>query len=47
MQKQEYVLDEDGALETFVKEDLVEEEEGAMDQQILKVMNFNNKWWRR
>eukprot|EP00439_Symbiodinium_sp_Y106_P016236 s9434_g2.t1 len=47
LQKQEYVLDEDGALETFVKEDLVEEEEGAMDQQILKVMNFNNKWWRR
>ena len=37
LQKQEYILEEDGALETFVKMDAVEEEHGEMDQSFLKI----------
>ncbi|CAE7295400.1 TY5A, partial [Symbiodinium sp. CCMP2592] len=37
LKKQEYILDEDGALETFVKDEVFEEEAGVMEQSLLKV----------
>ncbi|CAE6911165.1 GIP [Symbiodinium sp. CCMP2592] len=37
LKKQEYILDEDGALETFVKGEAPEEETSVMDQSLLKV----------